>query len=70
MTLIAHRSPEADPISPFPGLWIDVDAVLAGKIAKSQRTLNKRLRTPERARFVESLAAKSKSRRGRGKRDA
>lgn len=39
----------------FPGLWIDVAAVLAGDIRKALRTLNKGLRTPEHRAFVELL---------------
>jgi Uma2 family endonuclease len=39
----------------FPGLWIDVAAVLTGAVQRSQRTLNKGLKSPEHTAFVKRL---------------
>jgi len=39
----------------FPGLWIDVDAVFRGDVQRSQRVMNKGLKSPEHAAFVKRL---------------
>jgi Uma2 family endonuclease len=41
----------------FPGLWIDVEGVLARDSARMLATLNQGLATPEHAEFVARLAA-------------
>ncbi|MCC7419702.1 MAG: Uma2 family endonuclease [Planctomycetaceae bacterium] len=40
----------------FPGLWLDVPALIAGNMAQVLQTLNAGLATPEHAAFVEELA--------------
>jgi Uma2 family endonuclease len=44
-------------VSNFPGLWIDVEGVLAKDHAKLMHTLHSGLATPEHAAFVARLAA-------------
>ncbi len=44
----------------FPGLWIDVDAVIKGDVQRSQRTINRGLESPEHAAFVKKLTGGSK----------
>jgi len=48
----------------FPGLWIDVAAVVAGDTRRALRTLNKGLKSPEHAAFVKQLKASAKARTG------
>ena len=40
----------------FPGLWLDVPALLAGRLAQVFETVQRGVATPEHATFVESLA--------------
>jgi Uma2 family endonuclease len=58
-----RQEPDKDGIirsSVFPGLWLDVNALLRGERAALWATLQKGLATPEHAAFVESLKAKVK----------
>ena len=41
----------------FPGLWLDLRALLAGEESKVSRILEKGLKSPEHAAFVKKLAA-------------
>ena len=41
----------------FPGLWLDVPALLAGDLAAVLTTLQRGLASPEHAAFVEHLRA-------------
>jgi Uma2 family endonuclease len=41
----------------FPGLWLDVRALLAGDEDKVSRTLERGIKSTEHARFVKRLAA-------------
>jgi Uma2 family endonuclease len=43
----------------FPGLWLDVPALLAGEMTAVLATLNRGLASPEHAAFVERLRAES-----------
>jgi hypothetical protein len=62
----AARKPHADGTlrsEQFPGLWLDVPALLAGDMAKVLATLQKGIASPEHAAFVAKLqktAAKRK----------
>jgi Uma2 family endonuclease len=70
--LQAARQLQPDPdgvmrIHCFPGLWVDVEAVLARNGKAMLATLEKGLATPEHAAFVQKLAARGR-RRKRGRR--
>ena len=52
----------------FPGLWIDVDAVMKGDGRRSQRTMDKGLKSREHAAFVKRLKAAEISGRRSGRR--
>jgi hypothetical protein len=41
----------------FPGLWLDLRALLAGDEPRISRLLEKGLKSPEHAAFVRKLAA-------------
>ena len=45
----------------FPGLWLDVPALIAGNMAQVLQTLNAGLATPEHATFVEELARRRRA---------
>jgi hypothetical protein len=42
----------------FPGLWLNVTAILARDFSRMMATLNAGLSSPEHAAFVEALAAR------------
>jgi hypothetical protein len=45
----------------FPGLWLDVPALLAGNMSRVLEVLEDGLHTPEHARFVQHLAKRRRS---------
>jgi hypothetical protein len=45
----------------FPGLWLDVNAMLKGEMAKALSVLQKGLASDEHSEFIKRLSATAKS---------
>jgi hypothetical protein len=62
----AAVAPDADGVlrsGAFPGLWLDVAALVAGDLRRAFDTLQQGLASPEHAAFVAKLAAKARRKR-------
>ena len=56
-----RRTPDADRVlrsRVFPGLWLDVESLLSGELARVLSKVQDGLATPEHAEFAQRLAAK------------